>query len=99
MSVGATDSVDAHAAFSTSNADVEISAPGVGIIRAVQRQRHELRALHRDLDEAVPHGALPRSGLAAHARHGEPGASVRSAAGLRAAISPRRPTTRVGAPG
>ncbi|MEA2178776.1 MAG: thermitase, partial [Solirubrobacteraceae bacterium] len=32
MSVAATDSADGHPAFSTSNTDVEISAPGVGII-------------------------------------------------------------------
>ena len=32
MSVAATDNTDSHPAFSTSNADVEVSAPGVGIV-------------------------------------------------------------------
>jgi thermitase len=79
MSVGATDSVDVHAAFSTSNADVEISAPGVGIIGPYNGSDTSY-ALFTGTSMAVPHV----SGLAALLATVNPSLT---AAGLRAAIT------------
>jgi thermitase len=60
MSVAATDSTDAHPAYSTSNADVEVSAPGVGIIGPFNGGDASY-ALYTGTSMAAPHV----SGLAA----------------------------------
>jgi thermitase len=78
MSVAATDNADGHPAFSTSNDDVEISAPGVGIIGPYNASDTSY-ALFTGTSMAAPHV----SGLAALLASVEPSLS---AAGLRAAI-------------
>ena len=78
MSVAATDSADAHPAFSTSNDDVEISAPGVGIIGPYNANDNSY-ALFTGTSMAAPHV----SGLAALLATVNPSLT---AAGIRAAI-------------
>jgi serine protease len=79
MSVAATDVTDAHPAFSTSNADVEISAPGVGIIGPFNGGDASY-AIFTGTSMAAPHV----SGLAALLATVNPSLT---AAGLRAAIN------------
>jgi subtilisin family serine protease len=78
MSVAATDSADAHPDFSTTNADVEISAPGVGIIGPYNNNDNGY-AIFTGTSMAAPHV----SGLAALLATVNP---TLTAAGLRAAI-------------
>lgn len=78
MSVAATDSTDAHPAFSTSNADVEISAPGVNIVGPYNASDSSY-ALFTGTSMAVPHV----SGLAALLATVNP---TLTAAGLRQVI-------------
>jgi subtilisin family serine protease len=78
MSVAATDNADSHPAFSTSNADVEISAPGVGIIGPYNASDSSY-ALFTGTSMAAPQV----SGLAALVATVDPSLN---AAGLRAVI-------------
>jgi subtilisin family serine protease len=89
MSVGATDSADGHPAFSTSNADIEVSAPGVGII-GPYFSGDNAYALYSGTSMSAPHV----SGLAALLATVNPGLN---ATGLRAVISSS--VDDVGAPG
>ena len=52
VSVAATDRRDAHAAFSTANAKVEIAAPGVDVIVDLERRRLPDDLGHVDVDPA-----------------------------------------------
>jgi subtilisin family serine protease len=78
MSVAATDSTDAHPAWSTTNADVEISAPGVGIVGPYNGSDSSY-AIYSGTSMSAPHVA----GLAALLATVNPSLT---AAGLRAAI-------------
>jgi thermitase len=78
MSVAATDSSDQHPAFSTSNADVEIAAPGVGIVGPYNSSDNSY-ALFTGTSMSAPHV----SGLAALLATVNPSLT---AAGLRAVI-------------
>jgi len=78
MSVAATDSTDAHPPFSTSNAAVEVAAPGVGIIGPYNGSDASY-ALYSGTSMAAPHV----SGLGALLATVNPSLT---AAGLRAAI-------------
>jgi thermitase len=75
MSVAATDTTDGHPAFSTANADVEVSAPGVSIIGPYNASDSSY-ALFTGTSMAAPHV----SGLAALLATVNPGLN---AAGLR----------------
>ena len=89
MSVAATDNTDSHPAFSTSNADVEISAPGVGIIGPYNASDTSY-AIFTGTSMAVPHV----SGLAALLATVNPSLN---AAGLRSVIESS--AVDLGAPG
>jgi thermitase len=79
MSVAATDSADGHPAFSTSNADVEVSAPGASIIGPFNSSDAGY-AIFTGTSMSAPHV----SGLAALLATVNPSLT---AAGLRAAIN------------
>jgi thermitase len=89
MSVAATDSTDSHPAFSTSNDDVEISAPGVGIIGPYNASDSSY-AIFTGTSMAAPHV----SGLAALLASVNPSLN---AAGLRSVIESS--AVDLGAPG
>ena len=89
MSVAATDNTDSHPAFSTSNADVEISAPGVGIIGPYNASDTSY-AIFTGTSMAAPHV----SGLAALLATVNPSLN---AAGLRSVIESS--AVDLGAPG
>ncbi len=89
MSVAATDNTDSHPAFSTSNADVEISAPGVGIIGPYNASDTSY-AIFTGTSMAAPHV----SGLAALVATVNPSLN---AAGLRSVIESS--AVDLGAPG